>query len=185
MATSKKKTAKKKAKKKTTTKKKALPDKQRFTVIRDSREHEGHGYVFEDKGKACAGTTISKLDYGDYSVEGLEDFVIIERKKSIDELAHCLSSDRERFYRELDAMSHVAHRYILVEDYWSAVGWQTKVGRHSKMHPNAFMSTIFSLMMRHGIQVIFAGSPKNAKRIAYWILQKAHKYYTEEQCQDT
>jgi ERCC4-type nuclease len=179
MATSKKTTKKKAKKKKKTTKKKAAPTAQ-FTIIRDSREHEGNGYIFKTTA-ACAGTVTRKLDYGDYSIEGLENFVIIERKKSVDELAHCLGADRDRFYRELDAMSHVPHRYIIVEDYWSMVGWK-KVGRFSQMHPNSFMSTIFSLMMRNGFHVMFAGTPKNAKRLTYWILSKAHKYYMEEQC---
>jgi ERCC4-type nuclease len=163
--------------------KKILP-----VLVRDTREHEGNGYYFKASAN-FAGTIKKKLNFGDYTLQighiCLEDFIIIERKQSVDELAHCLSSDRERFYKELDAMSHVPHRYILVEDYWSAVGWRTRVGRFSRMHPNAFMSTIFSLMMRHGIHIIFAGTTKNAKRIAFWILQKAYKYYMEEQCQKT
>ena len=44
----------------------------RFTVIRDTREKKGHGWFFEDDGSYCEGTSISKLDVGDYSIDGLE-----------------------------------------------------------------------------------------------------------------
>jgi hypothetical protein len=43
----------------------------RFTVIRDSREKEGHGWWY-DEDAYCIGTEITKLDIGDYSIKDKE-----------------------------------------------------------------------------------------------------------------
>ena len=58
----------------------------RFTVIRDTREKEGHGWWF-DENAYCIGTEKTKLDIGDYSIKDKEHILCIERKESVSELA--------------------------------------------------------------------------------------------------
>ena len=53
---------------------KQAPD---FTVIKDTREQEG--YYFS-KYNTCAGMVDRKLDTGDYSIEGMEHLICVERK---------------------------------------------------------------------------------------------------------
>ena len=52
----------------------------RFTVIRDTREKEGHGWWF-DENAYCIGTEKTKLDIGDYSIKDKEHILCIERKE--------------------------------------------------------------------------------------------------------
>lgn len=76
------------------------------SILIDTREQ--HPWNFED-----FSTITCKLDTGDYSLEGLENKLCIERKGCITEFASNLLD--ERFERELDRMSKYKYRYILLE----------------------------------------------------------------------
>jgi len=60
-------------------------------IIVDTREQRP--YKFKD-------SQVKTLACGDYSILGLEDCIAIERK-TIDDLIGCLTSDRQRFEKEL------------------------------------------------------------------------------------
>ena len=78
-----------------------------YTVIKDTREQEGHGYTFEKfngRYTSCEGMIVQKLDTGDYTLVGLEDKLCIERKGRISELAINLGKDKTRFMKEIARM---------------------------------------------------------------------------------
>ena len=78
----------------------------KFTVIRDTREKEGHGWWYEEDAY-CIGTEATKLDVGDYSIKDKEHILCIERKESISELAgNCGSSFCAPLEREAREMLH-------------------------------------------------------------------------------
>ncbi len=79
-------------------------------IIVDTREQQPWRFDIWD----CK-TKSAKLDYGDYSIEGLERYVSIERKKSTGELALNLGKQRERFFRELEELSKFPHAYLICE----------------------------------------------------------------------
>lgn len=83
-----------------------------YTIIRDSREKVGHGW-FWDTSKYCEGTKISKLEQGDYTIEGYQDFFVIERKGGVSEFASNVV--QQRFKDELERSRHVKHFWILLE----------------------------------------------------------------------
>ena len=88
---------------------------ERFHVIKDTREKEGHGWWF-DENAYCSGTTKAKVDIGDYAIEGLEHVLCIERKESVSEFAgNCVE---KRFQRELDKMATFPHAFLLFEFSW-------------------------------------------------------------------
>lgn len=62
-------------------------------------------------------TEYRKLDAGDYSAEGLEDILAIERKSTTGELYGNLAKKtmKERFYRELDKLEQIQKAIILCE----------------------------------------------------------------------
>jgi hypothetical protein len=62
-------------------------------------------------------TEFRKLDAGDYSIEGMEHILAIERKSTSGELYGNLAktSMKERFYRELDKLSKIQKAIILCE----------------------------------------------------------------------
>ena len=110
------------------------------------------------------------LRYGDYSANitvnekplySLEKPIfskcVIERKMSLDELAICLTSGRDRFEREfLRAKENGARVFLIVEN-----GSFEKIQRHdykSRFHPNAFLASLSAWIVRYDINLIFCQS---------------------------
>lgn len=145
-------------------------------VIRDTREKRGYRFTAS---KYFGGTVTEKLDAGDYSIKGLEEYIIIERKESMDELCKNLGKERARFMRELDRMAHVQHKILIIEDYASAIFKR----RFSHVKGSALLGSLASLMLKHDVQVIFAGTEKIAKEIVRKLLYKAWDYYQREQAE--
>lgn len=82
-------------------------------IIRDTREKEGKGWSF-----AFYDCEIikSKLDTGDYSLQGLEKSVCVERKRSSGEIAGNLAGKKKvAFFNELDRMKDYDHAYFICE----------------------------------------------------------------------
>lgn len=86
--------------------------RDKFTVIRDTREHKNKGWFFKES-DYCQGMIERKLDTGDYSIDGLEDILCIERKASVSEIAANLVD--KRFDRELDRMESFKHKFLILE----------------------------------------------------------------------
>ena len=82
-----------------------------FTVIKDTREQDG--YYFS-KFNTCAGMIEHKLDTGDYSIQGLEDKICIERKGCVEELAQNLGSKKTNILKEIERMEDFPHKYIIL-----------------------------------------------------------------------
>ena len=54
-----------------------------YKVIKDTREQDGYTFEsFTGRYTSCKGMVVKKLDTGDYSLEGLEDRLCIEKRKS-------------------------------------------------------------------------------------------------------
>ena len=83
-----------------------------FKVIVDSREQYAWDFTFYDK---CDGIISTKLDTGDYSIEGLETVLTIERKRTTAEIAMNVGKDRKRFNAELERMSKFKYKYLICE----------------------------------------------------------------------
>lgn len=89
-----------------------------ITILVDTREQKP---FFEVTPYLSTGeymrTEFRKLDAGDYSAEGLEDILAIERKSTTGELYGNLAKKtmKERFYRELDRLAKVQKAIILCE----------------------------------------------------------------------
>src|SRR5262249_20917570 len=69
------------------------------------------------------------LDTGDYSVQGLQHVIAIERKALPDLLA-CVGQERERFDREVQRLLAFPVRALVVEALWTDLelgNWRSKV----------------------------------------------------------
>jgi hypothetical protein len=60
------------------------------------------------------------LDTGDYSIEGFEDYITIERK-SLSDAFGTFTHDRERWERELDRMRKIPSCHVVIEGSWDDV----------------------------------------------------------------
>ena len=83
-----------------------------FTVIKDTREQDGYYFSAFN---TCAGMIEHKLDTGDYTIQGLEDKVCVERKGCVEELAVNLGQKKYAFLNEIDRMKIFPHKFLILE----------------------------------------------------------------------
>lgn len=83
---------------------------RKWTVVVDTREQLPWHWAAS---AWCAGGVGRKLDQGDYALEGLEDRVVVERKRSCAELAANLTDPR--FARELERLKLVRYPVVVCE----------------------------------------------------------------------
>lgn len=128
-----------------------------FTVVADTREQQ----VLEfPPSKYIAGTVRNKLDTGDYSIQGLETVLCIERKGSLIEMYRNVTESR--FERELTRMAAYKYRFLILEFSLSEVlgipyslGVKKEVYSKMKLSPNYIMRRIAEIQVQ-GIQTVFA-----------------------------
>lgn len=114
-------------------------------IIQDTREQRP--YRFEN-------STEDALQTGDYSVEGLEDKVVIERKE-LSDFFNCIGNDRDRFTRELERLAEFDLPIVLIEAEFAEV---LKPGENgSGLHPNSILGSIASWTAKYGITFFFCG----------------------------
>jgi len=132
---------------------------RKFTIIRDSREKSGCGWNFRASAN-CKEVIIKKLDTGDYSLEGYEDLIMIERK-SIPDLWGSLGQWRERFMKEMDRALEYPVRYLVIEGTLADIN---KGFRYSKLSPEYILATLTSLEVKYGIHVVFTNKRQDIAR---------------------
>lgn len=150
--------------------------KSKFTIIRDSREKKGKGWSFRASSN-CRGMRVEKLDVGDYTVRGLEDTLVIERK-TIGDLWNTLGrqDNYQRFLREWERAASHKIKYLVIEGNLSQIdnGY-----RYSKVPSNNIHAKLISLQVKHNVHVIFAGDSKRAQKYSRRLMSKIYRYSRE------
>ena len=143
-----------------------------FTIIVDTREQQP--WDFENYTKAH-----KKLDTGDYSIEGLEHLLTIERKKSSSEFATNIVESR--FKDVVMRLSQFKYSFLLLEFdledlliYPIGSTVPKRMWDKVKITPSFLIKNIIELQLNHNIKVIFCGSAANAEKIAEFIFKKIH-----------
>lgn len=135
-----------------------------YTVIRDTREQEGHGWVFPRDEKArCEGTITRGLPTADYTLVGYEDLFVVERKRSTAELATNLFENR--FEAELVRMEEFELPFIICEfslqdvaDFPHRSGIPRSDWGELKMTPSLYFKRLNEVMVQHRVPIVFAGA---------------------------
>lgn len=143
-----------------------------FTIIVDTREQQP--WHFDNYVKANI-----KLDTGDYSIQGLEDIVAIERKKSVSEFANNITESR--FTDVIMRMSKIKYSFLLLEfDLQDILIYPVgstvpkRLWDKIKISPAFLLKNILDLTLQHGIFVHFCGDATNAEKLAETILKKVN-----------
>jgi len=151
-----------------------------FTVVIDTREQapfdfsevparesDGGGYV-------VVRCVRRGLPTGDYSIEGFESRVAVERK-SLADLYGTLGRGRERFAREFDRLAELEFAAVVVEG-----GWQHVVDPegndplwYSRLEPRSVWGTVFAWSQRvPHVHWYMMGSRWLAEFATYEILER-------------
>jgi ERCC4-type nuclease len=151
-------------------------------IIRDTREK--NPWLF-DADPEIDSVIVKKLDVGDYSIEGLERIVAIERKAGADELYTNFgnAASRQRFRREMDRSKGIKYRFIIIEQdletLLNPASYYVNQRRTNKfvpsMPPAVVVKELIDIALEYDVHVIFAG--RKAQSYAKRILLKVYKHH--------
>lgn len=143
-----------------------MPKITPFSIIIDTREQLP--YQFNDEYYTNHGLLAivrKKLDYGDYTIEGLESIISIERKQ-LSEYFLCMGTDRKRFEREIEgATAKGIHIFCLVEGsnaYQDNV--EVMLDIHSRLNLNSLHASETAWMLRYKYNVIYCGNRQASEK---------------------
>lgn len=135
-------------------------DKPGFTIVTDSREQLP--YEFENPSEVGA------VPVGDYSILGLENYVAVERK-TLDDLIGCLTSDRERFEKELYRGKALDYMALVIEASLSDLA----NGHYkSKMGAKSAIQSLLAFSVRYRLPIFFCENRKYGQRVTESLLCK-------------
>ena len=128
-----------------------------------------------------AGEKRKALRVGDYSVEGMEELLILERK-SLSDLISTLMQNRVRFFAGCEKMTQYRWRALLVEASYEDIKTVYDDELCTQAHPNAVSGTLDALEVKFGIPVIYTSQfrPLAEEKAASW-LSKHFTYWHLEQ----
>lgn len=135
------------------------------TVVIDTREQ--HPYEFSSR----VSFVRAALPAGDYSLEGLEHSVAVERKTAED-FAKTVIRGRERFRKELLKLQSYSLACIVVEtDLESILGGLYGTGAH----PKSVVGAAMSIIVDYGIPVYFCSTRQCARHFTEEFLLRAYR----------
>ncbi len=147
-----------------------------LNIVIDTREQQPLDFGFYPDV-----TTISrKLKTGDYCLEGMEDFLVIERKHSVGEITNNIGIEKQRFLNELDRMSSIKYAYLVCEfsianvlEFPKNSGIPENKWKKLKMNGKFILKTLYGFEQKYGITVCFcdnrAGSTKKIIEICEYV----------------
>jgi ERCC4-type nuclease len=148
-----------------------------FTVVLDSNE-VAHGTAWDFRGlrtdakqgrvPLIVPTVVGNLPWGDYSIQGLEEEVAIERKR-LPDLFQTLSHGRQRFERELEALQGYQLARVVVEASWPDIYLRPPSG----MLPKSVHRSVIAYQQRYPRVVWdFLGLRQLAQGHSYRVLER-------------
>lgn len=144
-----------------------------YTIIIDSREQQPWEFPHHI-------TAVQKLDTGDYSIQGLENLLCIERKKSVSEIANNITE--KRFKDVIERMAQYKYSFLLLEfnldevlRYPIGSTVPRRMWNKIKVSPNFILKNLMEFQLLHNIKVLFCGGASNAERISLSIMNRVHE----------
>ena len=138
---------------------------QPATVIIDTREQEP--YSFDPR---LATAVRRALPAGDYSVDGLEACVAVERK-TLDDFVSTVIHSRERFRAELQKLAACRAACVVVE---ASIPDILQRRYRGEAHPNAVLGNALSIILDYRVPVFFCANRQAACHFVLAYLLAAH-----------
>jgi len=143
---------------------------QAATIIIDTREQEP--YSFDSR---LAVTVRRALPAGDYSLDGFESVVAVERK-TLDDFVATVIHSRARFCEELRKLAGYRSACVVVE-----AGLLDLLQKRYRggAHPNAVLGSALSLILDYRVPVFFCSNRQAACHFVQAYLLAAHARWGE------
>ncbi|UJS16906.1 MAG: hypothetical protein L3J17_13460 [Candidatus Jettenia sp.] len=145
--------------------------KSDMTILQDTREQKPLTFP-------QAKVLVKMLKTGDYSLEGFEDKITIERK-SLPDLLGSLGNDRDRFIAgKIQRMQAFEYAGVVIEASMQTIAngnWR------SEIHPASVMGSLQALSSKYGIHIFFADNrelaAKTVEGLLFQFLRKQHELH--------
>ena len=121
---------------------------------------------------------VKKLNIGDYSIEGYENKISIERK-SLGDLFGTLGKGNKRFKKELEKSKEYDYFAIVIEgSFLSCLNKKFEGAHFSKMKGYIITKIIFTLHIKYGINIFFTNGRVESKSIIKHIFNSYINIYS-------
>lgn len=125
-----------------------------------------------------------KLDTGDYSIEGLEEKICVERKASPEELATNLGQKKHAFMNEIERMKAFRHKFILLEfslqdlvDFPEGSRIPESQKAKVKISGKYMLKMLMEFQIKDNIHVVFCGNKYNAFLTLMSLFKRINEMY--------
>ena len=152
-----------------------------FTVIKDTKEKENHGWWFPAE-KECLGTIEQNLKTGDYTLVGYEDVFTLERKASPAEIATNVNESRWPGF--LTRMKDIPHSYIIMEfSIYDMLGFPENaklppwIKKKIQMNGKIILKRLAEQMLEYDVNIIWAGDKYIAQEVAMSLFKRVYEKY--------
>ena len=146
-----------------------------YKVIKDTREKEG-SWNFDNQ-------EVRTVKTGDYTLEGFENIITLERKKTITELATILCE--QRFYNELRRMDDIKHNFLIFEFSMYDLLYYPQTSNLSfakkqkiQLTGPVLLKKINEIMLDYNLQILFCDNRDNAMQVATSIFKRIYERYS-------
>ena len=144
-------------------------------IIRDTREKIGY-WDFSCYSQ-CEGQLVECVKAGDYTIQGMEHLIRIERKRNSAELANNTGKEWDRFKREFEKLKDIPHKYCICEftldtllDFPKKSGLPWKIITKIRMNGKFILHRCNQLEEISGVKFIFCENKEEAEQTAVELL---------------
>ncbi len=151
-------------------------------VLVDTREQQPLP-LYKNHPNWIGGEQKATLKTGDYTIEGMENLLVLERK-SLADLVACTVTNRRRFLAVCDRLSRFPWKAILIEATLEDIkGGFEPFDIPSKVHPNAVCGTLDAIEAKFGIPIIYTSTVRDiaTERAASWLSKHFTYWWLEQQ----
>ncbi|MFQ3578584.1 MAG: hypothetical protein SNJ71_00405 [Bacteroidales bacterium] len=143
-------------------------EKIKIPVVIDTREKKPWNFSEDFT------VTYSKLETGDYSIQGLENHFIIERKGCIQEYCKNIV-EPFRFENELMRLSQIPKSFIIFEFTLEEIfSWPPEFMQETRLSSKFLLKKSAEYMVKYGVHLLFAG--KFASKVAESIIKRVYEW---------
>lgn len=151
-------------------------------VLVDTREQKPFP-LYLNHPNWIGGERRAALKTGDYTVEGMESLLCLERKNLAD-LVACTVTYRRRFLAVCSRLARFPWKAILVEATLEDIkGGFESFDIPSEVHPNAVCGTLDAIEAKFGIPIIYTSTVQDlaTERAASWLSKHFTYWWLEQQ----
>lgn len=146
-------------------------------VLVDTREQQP--FSFEAHKNWIASEKVVTLPVADYSIEGMESLIALERKSLMDAVGS-LMTRRPEFLRMCEKLADYRWKVIIIEATYEDM--KSPYRQETNAHPNGIVGSLDAIEAKYGIPIIYTSQYKHLaqEKAASWLSKHFTYWYLEQ-----